>query len=81
MEGAVEAGERAARSILNALGKATQQDIEEPESEDVPATEITHTFWERNLPSVPGLMKIVGFSTSVTALCFLAYKFRLLERP
>ncbi|KAM7045707.1 amine oxidase [flavin-containing] A-like isoform 1-T2 [Molossus nigricans] len=80
MEGAVEAGERAARSILNALGKVVKQDIEEPESEDVPATEITHTFCERNLPSVPGLLKIVGFSTSVTALCFLAYKFRLLER-
>ncbi|KAF6090990.1 monoamine oxidase A [Phyllostomus discolor] len=60
MEGAVEAGERAARS-------------------DVPATEIRHTFWERHLPSVPGLLKIIGFSTSVTALCFVAYKFRLLK--
>lgn len=80
MEGAVEAGERAARSILNALGIETQQDVEEPESEDVPAVEITHTFWERNLPSVPGLLKIIGFSTSASALCFLVYKFRLLDR-
>ncbi|XP_005880942.1 PREDICTED: amine oxidase [flavin-containing] A [Myotis brandtii] len=80
MEGAVEAGERAARSILNALGKETNQDIEEPESEDVPAIEITHTFWERNLPSVPGLLKLIGFSTSVSALCFVVYKCRLLER-
>ncbi|CAK6449903.1 unnamed protein product [Pipistrellus nathusii] len=80
MEGAVEAGERAARSILNALGKETKQDIEEPESEDVPAKEITHTFWERNLPSVPGLLKIIGFSTSVSAVCFLVCKYRLLER-
>ncbi|XP_019505291.1 PREDICTED: amine oxidase [flavin-containing] A [Hipposideros armiger] len=82
MEGAVEAGERAAREILNAWGKVAKQDIhiQEPESEDVPAVEITHTFWERNLPSVPGLLKIVGFSTSVTALCFLVYKFRLLTR-
>ncbi|XP_008151246.3 amine oxidase [flavin-containing] A [Eptesicus fuscus] len=80
MEGAVEAGERAARSILNALGKETKQDIEEPESEDVPAIEITHTFWERNLPSVPGLLKIIGFSTSVSALYFLVCKCRLLER-
>ncbi|XP_066212219.1 amine oxidase [flavin-containing] A [Saccopteryx leptura] len=80
MEGAVEAGEREARSILNVLGKvAKQEDFEEPESEDVPATEITHTFLERNLPSVPGLLKIIGFSTSVTALCFLAYKFKLLK--
>ncbi|ELK36591.1 PREDICTED: amine oxidase [flavin-containing] A [Myotis davidii] len=80
MEGAVEAGERAARSILNALGKETNQDIEEPESEDVPAVEITHTFWERNLPSVPGLLKLIGFSTSMSALCFVVYKCRLLDR-
>nr|KAF6435941.1 monoamine oxidase A [Rousettus aegyptiacus] len=82
MEGAVEAGERAARQVLNALGRLPKQDIciQEPESEDVPAFEITHTFWERNLPSVSGLLKIVGFPTSVTALCFLAYKFRLLTR-
>ncbi|XP_039707485.1 amine oxidase [flavin-containing] A isoform X2 [Pteropus medius] len=82
MEGAVEAGERAARQVLNALGRLPKQDIciQEPESEDVPAFEITHTFWERNLPSVSGLLKIVGFSTSVTALCFLACKFRLLTR-
>nr|XP_010966352.1 amine oxidase [flavin-containing] A [Camelus bactrianus] len=82
MEGAVEAGERAAREILNALGKVSKQDIwvKEPESSDVPAVEITHTFWERNLPSVSGLLKIIGFSTSITALCFLAYRFRPLSR-
>ncbi|XP_054422503.1 amine oxidase [flavin-containing] A isoform X1 [Pteronotus mesoamericanus] len=79
MEGAVEAGERAARSILYVMGKVANLDVEEPESEDVPATEIMCTFWERNLPSVPGLLKIIGFSTSVTALCFVAYKFRLLK--
>ncbi|XP_045716407.1 amine oxidase [flavin-containing] A [Phyllostomus hastatus] len=79
MEGAVEAGERAARSILYVMGKVANLDVEEPESEDVPATEIRHTFWERHLPSVPGLLKIIGFSTSVTALCFVAYKFRFLK--
>ncbi|EGV97091.1 Amine oxidase [flavin-containing] A, partial [Cricetulus griseus] len=62
MEGAVQAGERAAR-------------------EDVPAFEITHTFFERNLPSVPGLLKITGVSTSVALLCFVLYKFKLLPRP
>ncbi|XP_004283458.2 amine oxidase [flavin-containing] A [Orcinus orca] len=82
MEGAVEAGERAAREVLNALGKVAKKDIwvQEPESEDVPAVEITHTFWERNLPSVTGLLKIVGFSTSITALWFAVCKFRLLTR-
>ncbi|XP_012783233.2 amine oxidase [flavin-containing] A [Ochotona princeps] len=83
MEGAVEAGERAAREILNALGKVAKKDIwvPEPESEDVPSLEITPTFLERNLPSVPGLMKIIGVSTSVTALCFILYKLKLLPRP
>lgn len=83
MEGAVEAGERAAREVLNALGKVAKKDIRvpEPESKDVPAVEITHTFWERNLPSVGGLLKIIGFTTSVTALCIVVYKFRLLSRP
>ncbi|EDL35717.1 amine oxidase [flavin-containing] A [Mus musculus] len=78
MEGAVEAGERAAREVLNALGKVAKKDIwvQEPESKDVPALEITHTFLERNLPSVPGLLKITGFSTSVALLCFVLYKFK-----
>ncbi|XP_003939638.1 amine oxidase [flavin-containing] A [Saimiri boliviensis] len=82
MEGAVEAGERAAREVLNALGKVDKKDIwvQEPESKDVPAVEITHTFWERNLPSVPGLMKIVGFTASVTTLGFIMYKYKLLPR-
>ncbi|XP_070461943.1 amine oxidase [flavin-containing] A [Equus przewalskii] len=82
MEGAVEAGERAAREILNALGKVAEKDIwlQEPESKDVPAVEITHSFWERNLPSVGGLLKIIGFSTSITALWIVVYKFKLLTR-
>ncbi|XP_037368398.1 amine oxidase [flavin-containing] A [Talpa occidentalis] len=82
MDGAVEAGERAAREVLNALGKVAKKDIwiQEPESQDVPSMEITHTFWERNLPSVPGLLKLIGFSTSVTALWLVLYKFRLLTR-
>lgn len=80
MEGAVEAGERAAREVLNALGKVAKKDIwvEEPESKDVPAIEITHTFLERNLPSVPGLLKITGVSTSVALLCFVLYKIKKL---
>uniref|UniRef100_A0A8C0LSL5 Amine oxidase n=1 Tax=Canis lupus dingo TaxID=286419 RepID=A0A8C0LSL5_CANLU len=77
MEGAVEAGERTAREVLNALGRVAEKDLktQEPESKDVPAMEITHTFWERNLPSVTGLLKLIGFTTSVTALWIVAYKF------
>ncbi|KAG8508096.1 Amine oxidase [flavin-containing] A, partial [Galemys pyrenaicus] len=82
MDGAVEAGERAAREVLNALGKVAKKDIwiQEPESKDVPSMEITHTFWERNLPSVSGLLKLIGFSTSVTALWIVLCKFKLLTR-
>ncbi|KAF3843669.1 hypothetical protein F7725_002518 [Dissostichus mawsoni] len=43
MEGAVQAGERAAR-------------------EEVPAIPFVTTFWERNLPSVGGLLKMMGVS-------------------
>ncbi|XP_006902465.1 PREDICTED: amine oxidase [flavin-containing] A-like [Elephantulus edwardii] len=82
MEGAVEAGERAAREVLNALGKVAKRDIwvHEPESKDVPSMEITHSFWERNLPSVTGLLKIMGFSTSITVLWFVVHKFKMLNR-
>lgn len=82
MEGAVEAGERAAREVLNALGKVAKEDIwvQEPECKDVPSVEITRTFLERNLPSVPGLLKIIGISTSLTAFGFVLQKYKLLPQ-
>ncbi|XP_036600134.1 amine oxidase [flavin-containing] A [Trichosurus vulpecula] len=78
MEGAVEAGERAAREVLNALGKVAKKDIwvPEPESKEVPALSITTTFWERNLPSVPGLLTALGVSSSLIALCMMISKFK-----
>ncbi|KAF1457036.1 Amine oxidase [flavin-containing] B, partial [Spheniscus demersus] len=85
MEGAVQAGERAAREILFAMRKIPDSEIwkPEPESIDVPALPITTTFWERNLPSVPGLLKLIGFSTfftSVAAAGLFAYRKGLLVR-
>uniref|UniRef100_A0A8C5NXN7 Amine oxidase n=1 Tax=Jaculus jaculus TaxID=51337 RepID=A0A8C5NXN7_JACJA len=84
MEGAVEAGERAAREILNAIGKIPEDEIWQPEAEsmDVPAQPITTTFLERHLPSVPGLLRLLGLTTifSATALGFLIYKRGLLVR-
>ncbi|XP_024435777.1 amine oxidase [flavin-containing] B [Desmodus rotundus] len=78
MEGAVEAGERAAREILYAMRKIPEDEIwqSEPESVDVPAQPITTTFLERHLPSVPGLLRLIGLTTmfSATALGFLAHK-------
>ncbi|KAK2082896.1 hypothetical protein P7K49_038132, partial [Saguinus oedipus] len=84
MEGAVEAGERAAREILHAMGKIPEDEIwqSEPESVDVPAQPITTSFLERHLPSVPGLLRLIGLTTifSATALGFLAHKRGLLLR-
>ncbi|KAJ7320631.1 hypothetical protein JRQ81_020142 [Phrynocephalus forsythii] len=79
MEGAVEAGERAAREILCSMGKILESEIwkAEPESLDVPAMPITTTFWERNLPSVSALLKLMSFSvlfTSVATAGLFAYK-------
>lgn len=51
-------------------------------TQDVPARPITTTFLERNLPSVPGLLRLMGLTTvfSAMALGFLAYKRGLLVR-
>ncbi|XP_069492605.1 amine oxidase [flavin-containing]-like [Ambystoma mexicanum] len=85
MEGAVQAGERAAREILCNMGKITANEIwaPEPPSVDVPALPITTTFWERNLPSVPGLLTLAGVSTilsSAAVVGVFAYKKGLLVR-
>ncbi|XP_078795613.1 amine oxidase [flavin-containing]-like isoform X2 [Oryzias latipes] len=83
MEGAVQAGERAAREIMCAMGKIHQNQVwqPEPESMDVPALPFHTTFWERNLPSVGGLLRFMGVSSflSVAAAAgFVAYKKGLL---
>lgn len=51
-------------------------------TQDVPAQPITTTFFERHLPSVPGLLRLIGLTTiiSATALGFLAHKRGLLVR-
>uniref|UniRef100_H2MF43 Amine oxidase n=2 Tax=Oryzias latipes TaxID=8090 RepID=H2MF43_ORYLA len=83
MEGAVQAGERAAREIMCAMGKIHQNQVWQPEAEsmDVPALPFHTTFWERNLPSVGGLLRFMGVSSflSVAAAAgFVAYKKGLL---
>ncbi|CAB1437105.1 unnamed protein product [Pleuronectes platessa] len=75
MEGAVQAGERAARE-----SEIWQP---EPESVEVPALPFVTSFWERNLPSVGGLLKLTGVSallTLATAAGLVAYKKGLLPR-
>ncbi|XP_078118793.1 amine oxidase [flavin-containing] [Sander vitreus] len=85
MEGAVQAGERAAREVLCAMNKIHQSQIwqTEPESMEVPSRPFATSFWERNLPSVGGLFKLVGISTVLsvaTAAGVVAYKKGLLSR-
>uniref|UniRef100_A0A8C2TL05 Amine oxidase n=3 Tax=Coturnix japonica TaxID=93934 RepID=A0A8C2TL05_COTJA len=85
MEGAVQAGERAAREILYHMGKIPKNEIwmPEPESKDVPSQPFTTTFWERNLPSAHGLFCLLGsavFFSSVAAAVLFASKKGLLIR-
>ncbi|KAE8623000.1 hypothetical protein XENTR_v10005454 [Xenopus tropicalis] len=79
MEGAIQAGERAAREIMFQMGLIKEDKIwqTEPESVDVPAIPITTTFWERNLPSAHGLIRFIGYSTffgMAAAVGAFAYK-------
>uniref|UniRef100_A0A8C4T1K7 Amine oxidase n=1 Tax=Erpetoichthys calabaricus TaxID=27687 RepID=A0A8C4T1K7_ERPCA len=69
MDGAVQAGERAAKEVLHAMGKIPESEIwkEHPESQDVPSRPIKSTFWEKHLPSVPAFFTVLGVSTAFTA--------------
>ncbi|GBL97350.1 Amine oxidase [flavin-containing] B [Araneus ventricosus] len=84
MEGAIEAGERAAREILYAMGKITRDQIwlQEPPSQDVVAKPFHATFGEKYTPSVPGFLKIVAVSTvvGVLALCSMRNPLKGCER-
>ncbi|GFY62165.1 amine oxidase B [Trichonephila inaurata madagascariensis] len=63
MNGAVEAGERAAREVLHKMGKISKDQIwlEEPQSQDLIALPFVDSFGERFLPSVPGFIKMITF--------------------
>ncbi|XP_066170168.1 amine oxidase [flavin-containing] A-like [Sylvia atricapilla] len=85
MEGAVQAGERAAREVLHSMEKISKSEIwmPEPESKDVPALPFPTTFWERNLPSAPGLLCLLSCTlclTSVAAAGLFVYKKGLVTR-
>ena len=68
MDGAVQAGERAAREVLFAMGKIAAEEIHqiEPASQDVPPLPCQLTTFQRWLPSVPVFLTTVV--SSVTAL-------------
>lgn len=69
MNGAVQAGERAAREILVNLGKIQSHQIhrQEPVSTDFPPFEWPEpTFLEAYAPSAKGFLKVVNFTTSAS---------------
>ncbi|KAK1903106.1 Amine oxidase [flavin-containing] [Dissostichus eleginoides] len=85
MEGAVQAGERAAREVLCVMKKIDKSQIwqTEPQSVEVPAIPFVTTFWERNLPSVGGLLKMMGvsaFLSVATVSGLVIYKKGLIPR-
>lgn len=68
MDGAVQAGERAAREVLFAMGKIAAEEIHqtEPPSQDVPPVPCQLTTFQSWLPTV------LVFLTTVTAVAALA---------
>ena len=67
MDGAVQAGERAAREVLCAMGKIAPQEVHqtEPPSQDVPPVPCCLTTFQSWLPTVS------MFLTSITAVAAL----------
>ena len=61
MEGAIEAGERAAREVLHAMGRIRQSEIwkDEEISPDWPELPMEPSFVQKCLPSVP--TAVIGF--------------------
>ncbi|GFY62167.1 amine oxidase B [Trichonephila inaurata madagascariensis] len=76
MEGAIEAGERAAREILCTMGRIPRDQIwlAEPPSQDVVARPFPVTFKERYTPSVPGFLKLVTLTTILGAVALVSMK-------
>ncbi|XP_071478580.1 amine oxidase [flavin-containing]-like [Diadema antillarum] len=62
MDGAVQAGERAAREILHNMGKISSDEVwqEEPEAQDMPALPFAVSWKEKFIPSVSGFLRFVG---------------------
>lgn len=83
MDGAVEAGERAAREVLHRMGKITRDQIwiEEPPSQEVMPEPIEKCFIEKCLPSVTGFLATISFSTVLGAAAIVYFKYpKLLTR-
>ncbi|XP_038050318.1 amine oxidase [flavin-containing] B-like isoform X4 [Patiria miniata] len=79
MEGGIQAGERACREVLHRMGKIAENEVwqDEPESKDVPALPFESTFFERNAPSVPGLLKFLARTAIASTAAGLLIAWRL----
>ena len=75
MDGAVQAGERAAREVLHQMGKISENDIhqDEPPSTDVIAHPCKLTTFQQCLPSVPVFLTGMFIISSVGG--YLSYKY------
>ncbi|XP_051877414.1 amine oxidase [flavin-containing]-like [Pristis pectinata] len=82
MDGAVQAGERAAREVMCAVGIIPEAAIWtlEPEVREVPSQPITTTLWMRHLPSVPVFLQLLGFSTCLTMVVVVMTRKTCLHR-
>uniref|UniRef100_A0A646QEF0 Amine oxidase n=1 Tax=Hemiscolopendra marginata TaxID=943146 RepID=A0A646QEF0_9MYRI len=85
MDGAVSAGERAAREVLNAMGKLAKDQIlrKEPENTDVPALPFNNSLLESYLPSVPTFLKTATLSTFLSisiASIYFCFRHTLMVR-
>ncbi|XP_071955123.1 amine oxidase [flavin-containing]-like [Antedon mediterranea] len=67
MDGAVEAGERAAREVLHSLGKIPESEIfqQEPPFSGMPAMPLDPTFFQRIAPSVGWFLTFLGLSSAL----------------
>ncbi|CAH1780555.1 unnamed protein product [Owenia fusiformis] len=77
MDGAVEAGERAAREILCRIGDISESEIWQDDAppEDVPELAFEETFWERNAPSVDGVIKMTSQTIIIVTAAVTIYKY------
>lgn len=81
MEGAVEAGEIAAREVLHAMGRIPESEIwqQDPPAADFPEEPMEPTWVQRALPSPKTF--IVGLSTvAIGVTLYLTFRFNLVDR-
>lgn len=81
INGAIQAGERAAKEVLHAQGKIAKERIHEPEppvDDVIPEIPFTDTFAEKHMPSVGGFLSLLTFMAMPAAAAgFVLLRHRL----